>query len=249
MTRKPEVSIVMAYHDRKEQVITTLKSIEKSKHANAIEVIIVDDASSLEHSLQEVVENSSLHIKLIEIKKSEKWWINPCVPYNMGFKEATADRIIIQNPECAHYGDIIDKTIEHLTDDNYLSFHCYSLNAADTTEYQKTGNVIFFPRGTIADGTSGFYNHYVYKRTALHFTSAISKSNLDKLGGFDEVYAYGIGYDDNDLIRRVAQMGLSIQFVENPLSIHQYHYSDSTVLLGTDKGALLHHNMLIYNKK
>jgi len=249
MITNPAVSIVMAYHNRKEQVETTLKSIERSKHANAVEVIIVDDASSSEYSLQEIVKKSSLYIKLLQIKKSEKWWINPCIPYNIGFKEVTADRIIIQNPECAHYGDIIDTTIEHLTSNNYLSFHCYSLNREDTIEYQKTGNVTFLPRGTIADGTSGFYNHYVYKRTALHFTSAITKSNLDKLGGFDEVYAHGIGYDDNDLIRRIAQMGLSIQFIEDPLSIHQYHYSDSTVFLGTDKGKLLHHNMLIYNKK
>jgi GT2 family glycosyltransferase len=49
------------------------------------------------------------------------------------------------------------------------------------------------------------------------------KTDLDKVGGFDERYAKGISYDDDDFLYRVNDKGLSIKIVNDPFVIHQYH--------------------------
>ena len=46
-----KISIVMSYHNRKSQLLTTLKTIKKSKHPN-YEIIIVDDGSDEDHRIE-----------------------------------------------------------------------------------------------------------------------------------------------------------------------------------------------------
>ena len=56
-----------------------------------------------------------------------------------------------------------------------------------------------------------------------HFCSAMTKEDLDDLGGFDMRYAQGVGYDDNDFIYRVRLKGMTTKIIDNPFVIHQYH--------------------------
>ena len=44
------------------------------------------------------------------------------------------------------------------------------------------------------------------------------------MGGFDERYAHGIGYDDNELLVRVLRKGLQLLYAYYPLALHQNHY-------------------------
>ena len=64
-------------------------------------------------------------ITVLDLPQENKWYVNPCVPYNIGFKSASGEVIIIQNPECLHIGDIIAHVDEHLGDDNYISYAAY----------------------------------------------------------------------------------------------------------------------------
>ena len=45
---------------------------------------------------------------------------------------------------------------------------------------------------------------------------------MDKLGGFDERYAGGIGYDDNDFIARI-RARMTVEITDSPLVVHQAH--------------------------
>ena len=49
------ISIVTAYHNRKDLFINTLKTIDKFKGNNEIEVIAVDDCSTEEHRIEDLV--------------------------------------------------------------------------------------------------------------------------------------------------------------------------------------------------
>jgi glycosyltransferase involved in cell wall biosynthesis len=121
-----KVSIVMAYFNRKEQLIQTLESIKKSLYKN-IEIIIVDDNSRESQRVLTFIEEvkDNLDIKVITIEENEKTWINPCIPYNMGFAKATGDIIIIQNPEVMHAGDCISFIVENLELNDWITFNCY----------------------------------------------------------------------------------------------------------------------------
>lgn len=119
------VSIVMAYYNRKDQLIQTLdcfKELYEGKYN--FEVIIVDDKSDDEHDLQSIIYKYKFMIKLIKISKKE--WINPVVPYNIGFSIASGEYIIIQNPEIFHTGDIIKYALDKLNDNVYLTFPVFS---------------------------------------------------------------------------------------------------------------------------
>lgn len=206
---KKMISVIMAYYNRKSLLLNTLNSIK-----GECEIIVVDDASDDEHQLRDIK-----GIKLIEIKKEEKTWVNSCMAFNRGFNVASGDIIIIQNPECEHAGDIINYTLNNITDNNYLSFGCYSL--------PKTNNKTIINKCVSIEGDSGWYNHSIYRPYGYHFCSAITKKNLDELGGFDERFANGIDFEDNDILNRIKRKGLEVKIIDSPFVYHQYHYNST----------------------
>lgn len=200
--------IVMAYHDRKPQLLNTLSSIK-----GVDEVVIVNDSEPLE------LPEYDFEITIIQVKN--KTWINPGVNFNIGFNYAVKNHraIIIQNPECYHVGDIVGTVREKLSSSNYLSFACYSLGKEEGIDFRNFNN-----RTAVSNGDSAWYNHSKYRPEALHFCCAISAKNLKKINGFDENFADGLGYEDNYFVHQIKTLGLKIEFIDNPFVLHQYHY-------------------------
>ena len=222
----PRISVVLAHYNRKNLLLKSLKSIEQSKYASDIEVVIVDDASSEENRLDDIVTNYKFKINLITQKPENKDYINPCVPYNIGFREAKSDIVLIQNPECYHVGDVIDHALSNITDDNYITYATYALSKEDTATLEsKELNIT----GNASNGgqQEGWYNHSTINPRPLHFASCITKKNLDALGGFDEAYANGIGFDDDELLMRIKDNGLKVQICDSPFVLHQNHYDEN----------------------
>ena len=170
-------------------------------------------------------------LRVIRLEKENKWYSNSCIPFNIGFEEAIGDKIIIQNPECYHFGDILQYVNENLKENHYLSFGCFSLDKKNTDD-----DLLFFDRENISsiieknpyvvktDGGLGWYNHSQHRPGAYHFCTALMTSDLVDLGGFDSRYSNGFGYDDDDLIFRIRQKGMKIKFLNNIVAIHQNHY-------------------------
>lgn len=231
------ISIVSAYHNRKDLFYNTLKSIELSNYKD-FEYIVVDDCSDEDHRIEEFSQIFPF-LKVIRLEKKDKWYINPCVVFNKGFKESKGDIIIIQNPECIHVGDILERASQ-INDDEYISFGCYSINEDITKKllsliYEKKSDIpnkefllnVIKPDyvGVTMDGQNGWYNHPILRSVGFHFCSAITKKNLDDLGGFDERFAIGIAYDDNELLCRIRKKGLKVNITTNPFVTHQWHYT------------------------
>lgn len=223
------ISIVTAYYNRKVLFVNTLQSIKSQKFTGDFEVIAVDDGSREEERLEDLTEEFPF-LKVIYLDPENKWYKNSCIPFNIGFRAAKGDKIIIQNPECYHLGNILKYSHENLNERNYLSFGCFSLdkNVTDLLDIfisQKKIEGIIKENAQVVknDGALGWYNHSVYRPHALHFCTAISKKALDKLQGFDERFALGIAYDDNEFIQRVRQK-LSVEFIDAEIVLHQNHY-------------------------
>ena len=233
-----KVSIVMAYYNRLEVLKVALRTISKTKHDN-VEVIIVDDGSDDSQRCEKLHGYCGLDIKVLRIDKEEKTWTNSCIPFNKGFRQAIGEIILIQNPECLHIGDIISYAVSNLNDRNYLTFSCYSVNAHVTAQFLKIKNdaldyvdkiaviaELYMKSHVAISNFLGWYNHPTVRPCGYHFCSAITKKNVDELGGFDERYGPGYGFDDNELLVKIKRKGLLVSIVSPESKIyvvHQFH--------------------------
>jgi hypothetical protein len=258
ITTDIKISIVMGYYNRKLQTIETLKGFEKMYTGKYnIEVVIVDDNSNEEHKLEEDLNQFTFPINLIVIGSEEKGdRINPCSVYNKGFTASTGDIIVIQNPECYHYTDVISKFINLDFYNNYYSSPVisspsythndfitnHSLSSDEMINYLENEN-LKYPYHYC----KGWYNHphlsLPPESRHLHFCSVIHRNNLDILMGFDENYKNGSWYDDNEFLFRVKKF-LNCSFLDS-LVIHQFHEVGSAV---ENKDELLKDKILL-NKK
>ena len=259
-----KVSIVMAYYNRLEDLKVTLRTILETNHDN-IEVIIVDDGSVDSQRCEGLTGYSGLAIKVLRIDKKKKTWTNSCIPFNKGIKQATGDIVIIQNPECLHINDVISYAANNVNDRNYLSFSCYSVNSAITSDIHKVKKVDGRYADKIRDmvvpymnshvsisNFLGWYNHPIVRPCAYHFCSAITKKNIDEMGGFDERYSSGYSYDDNELLTRIKRKGLIVKIIppeSKVYTVHQFHtvIADSRICKSTalQKNRKLYHTVTL----
>jgi len=225
------ISILMAYYNRLPHLRRTLHSIAQSSIKD-VEIIIVDDASAPEQRPNSACnEFPQLNIKIHNVDKVDKWYINPCVVYNTAFSLSTGDIILIQNPECIHVGNILS-ACTNVTSTEYISFACYSLDEQQTLKIQASPVTILFPhinKKPATEGGEGWYNHPIYRQGGYHFASCITRDNFNALGGFDERYAHGVGYDDDELLYRIKLLGLKVTIPTEPYVYHQNHYYQTGV--------------------
>ena len=216
-----KISIVMSYYNRRHQLLNTLRSIVASTIKD-IEIIIVDDASQEGERLEDLVVEYPF-LRLIRVEKKDKWWINPCIPYNIGISCAKGEIIVLQNPECLHVGDVLQYIIKHINDKNFLSISTYALpNMNDEELFQKIKTFHQLPQQCFVRGV-GWYNHPKYRPVYFHFCAALTRKNMLKLGGFDERYSMGVARDDVEFVDRVGRLGLKKEIITEVSVIHQWH--------------------------
>lgn len=221
------ISIVMAYYNRRKQLIKTLESIDNTLYnKNNLEIIIINDNSNIDNNINDIpFFFNELNIKILNIKEENKDWINPCITYNIGFNYIKYDKVIIQNPECYHNNDILSYVDNNLGNSKYLSFGCYSLSYEESN-MNNFKNIKLLDKQFSIACSSGWYNHSNYRPSYYHFCSAISYDNLKKLGGFDEDYKDGIGFDDDEFVYRIRLMNLDMKIIDDHIVFHQYHKSE-----------------------
>ncbi len=245
------ISIVAAYYNRKKLFYQTLRTIKKSEYKD-IEFIAVDDGSDPEQRL-ESFKSEFKFLKIIRLERENKWYVNPCIPFNIGISASKGDIIVLQNPECIHVHDVLKYVSENVNDSNYISISAYGLTSVLTKDIfrhreNKTLPQLLnsFPQVPYTGyDTLGWYNHSVYRPTYFHFCSAITRNNMEKLNGFDERFATGIGYDDDEITARIRMLGLKTIITEDVSVIHQYHDSVYYGLIDVPKLCEQNHQLLL----
>ena len=233
-----KISIVMAYYNRRKLLINTLKTIQYYNSSRDVEIIIVDDNSSVKEGILDIPDMFDIPIIIIPISRQEKKWTYDGIPFNIGFTYITGDLVIIQNPENLHVGDIVGYALRHSRKNIFLSFALYSLNQEDTDNLYKKGisknifegeklkkiiNPITKQKKGWTDGDTCWYNHSYLEPSGHHLISAISRDDLEDLGGFDERYAHGFAYSDFELRERMRKKGMLTKIVDYPFAVHQRH--------------------------
>jgi len=80
----------------------------------------------------------------------------------------------------------------------------------------------------------------------------MTKKNIDELGGFDERYSSGYGFDDNELVVRIKRKGLSVKIMppeSGVYAVHQFHSvcagSRSWKSVGVQRNSKLFHEITL----
>jgi len=225
------ISIVMPYHNRLSLLKQTICSISSTKHTD-YEIIIVDDASDINTmNLQKEFSNMYHKIKIINITKEEKKdRTNPSIPFNKGLACATGDIIIIQNPESYHNGDVLDHISKNIGPDDYYIYSAYNLHSNKANELfienndKSIGTLSKLPK---IKGTLEWFQHPIHRNCKYHFCAASYRHNFEIIGGFDEAYAKGVCFDDDDLVLKMEHVAktniMSISPETNPFIVNMYH--------------------------
>lgn len=222
----PTLSFVMTYNDRPEQLRNTL-TILKSSVLPGDQIVIVDDASQPNLCARSVLAGFDLPILLSEIRPERKWWINPSIPYNMGFQMASCDAVVIMNSECIPIGGAIEFLRMQVRSDNYVVLPCYSTTEVqfrDICRKPYQADQIVRPHRTDLDQANQWYHHPIHHPTWYHFMTCLTLSNLRSLGGFNEEFARGYCFEDNEFLWRVRKL-LKVEGQDEHFgyAIHQWH--------------------------
>lgn len=225
-----KIGIAMPCYDREDQLKVTLERMAQSSHTD-YHLVVVDDASPtpLPPSILD-----GLPATLISITPQEKTWINPLIPTNMAIlhllKNYSPDIIIIQCAECYYIGDVLAHAASHVTDQNYVSFGCVSIEQPGMSF--PDDQLMNAPR---AKGQTRWYNHPKYQPAALEWCTAMSTATMLALNGHDERFKDAMGRADRDIVRRAKLLGKKVEITVYPLVVHQFHSRDYRRKFPTNK--------------
>ena len=216
-------SILMPYHKRAGHLHNTFISfIHHYRERNDYEVIIVEDIKNTndysEHSVLlkeiELFSKEGIVIVYLFAGNIDSW--NPSSLFNEAAKRANGKYLIITNPECFHKTDILVGLDEEFKKDSGVYVVC----ACESVKNCK----MFIDNFHKFDGIHHrWYQHSIHRNEMYHFCTAISKKNWEKIGGFDERFSLGVGYDDNDFRDGVIAAKIPIVLRDDLHTIHQWH--------------------------
>jgi GT2 family glycosyltransferase len=215
------ISVVMAYYKRPEHLRVTLESYNYFYKSLDYEVVVIEDTSS-DQSMDclRVLNASGIKFKHENVDRSHKEFHNPGVLYNRAVEIADGDIIHITNPENMHFHPILTHCLDHITEENYVVYACRTLNAQPDSFLAAQGSL---DQITNWGEARGWYQHSVIYSRLLHFSTIISKKLYKTIGGFDPRFDDGIGYEDNDFIRRVKSFNIPVLTFDDLFSGHQSH--------------------------
>jgi hypothetical protein len=215
----------MTSSNRSLQVYYTLKTLTKSFHKN-IQIILVDD-STIDPVNEDILKIFPFYIDFITINRTNKTWLNPVVNYNIGFKFIQGAKIIIQNSEVCHVGDVLTFIDKYVSDNHYYAFDVRSSNGFESNNklyhIENLDTSIYHDNDLFAS----WYCHSIHNNSRLHFLTACTRNTFNKFNGFSLDYAFSADYDDNDLLLRIQYNGIILVNVPHEQflcgGIHLYH--------------------------
>jgi hypothetical protein len=167
--------------NRSKQLYFTLDTIAKS-NIKDIHIVLVDDSYNDPIDL-ELLNNYPFYIDFIQINTENKLWYNPVVNYNIGFQYVKGSKVIIQNGEVCHIGDVLLFVINNVNGDNYYVFDVKASMNFDTNDLiynHDLSSVELFQKDSLF---STWYQCITYNRN-FHFLTACTKKLLIELMDF-----------------------------------------------------------------
>ena len=152
--------------------------------------------------------------------------MNPCVNYNIGFEYVRGGKVIIQNGEVCHVGDVVDYVHKHIDLNAYYAFDVSPSRDFSTNEYiyaQHPLQISIYKEHLFAN----WYQHSVHRNVFYHFLTAMTIETFNKICEFSYDYSFGSCFDDDDYILKIRANNITIKNVPHETEmvggIHLYH--------------------------
>lgn len=187
------ISVLMPYWNRLEATRKALDAMARLYPTLDMEIIIADDGSP-EAMVLDGEYPWPVKVLRLPLKTEAK---NPCLPFNEAVKAAKGEVLVITNPEIIHTDAVFPEMLKSL---KKLGPNGYVLTACWCPEENK-----WHCHSTLRPTVINGIEHP--KGSGLHFCAMLNKRLWDGIGGFDEAYREGAGYDDNDLVMKLGQYG------------------------------------------
>lgn len=248
-----KISIIMTACNRSEQTYFTLRTINQNSENQGVQIVIVDDSSIDPILKSSLTQFNKLQINLISIKN--KCWVNPVVNYNIGFKFISSEtqKIIIQNAEVCHVGNVI-KFVSSIEEGKYYVFDVknsisFENNQLIYNNYPLLVNTEIY--NTLLS-TNNWYQHSKENNRLLHFLACMSYQDFQKINEFSYDYCYEIDYDDDDWLLHIVSKGITVVPVDNTFfnvgGIHQYHHSSTLISSRVTNRKIYLNRLKLYNQ-
>lgn len=214
--------IIMPYYNRAGQLQNTLASFaEFYSERDDIRLIIIEDEKTL-HNKQEhdafisALDYAPKNIEVTIIPHTMPS-LNPSAKFNMGVGIAfDCEYLVITNPECTHMVDVLSGFDDEFESnhDAYVISGCMS--SKENAEFIKSFDEFSYKEHK-------WYQHSKHNNRRLHFCTALRRFNYTVIGGFDEAFCDGLGYDDDDFRDRVLAGGFAPVLRDDLLVVHCWH--------------------------
>ena len=199
------ISLVMPYWDRRAAADASLALMARHYAGLDLEIVLVDDGTPERYTAP-----AGLPWPVTVIRLPEKGGpLNPCVPFNRGVAAAKGDVIGITNPENLHVEPVLPDLLAELArggESAYVLAACWHVEGKAWHCHSRLAGLevagVRLPKGA----------HY-------HFLGLMHRSLWERAGGFDEDYRDGAGYDDPDLVLRLARAGARF-VIRDDLVVH-----------------------------
>lgn len=194
------ISILMTAHNRSKQFYFTLQTIQESSFKD-IHIVIVDDSDTDPISIKQL-QSFPFYVDLLHIHRDTKFWMNPCVNYNIAFQYIKGSKVILQNSEVCHVGDVLAYIHHNLQKKHYMCFEVIASLNYDTNDkiYEMQPLKSFHQFNNKGNLFYGWYQHHIYRPKNFHFLTAFCAGDV---GGFSYDLSFGSWYDDDDLVFQI----------------------------------------------
>jgi O-antigen biosynthesis protein len=217
---EPKVSIIIPTKDKKELLSRCIQSIEKNTTYKNWEIIIIDNNSTDEKTINYF---ESLPYLIIRYDDS----FNFSKMNNLAVKQATGDYLLFLNDDTAALEDNWLTEMVSICQQKNVGIVGPKLIHSDDT-IQHAGMVFlksgagFHPFQRFSENDSGYFNSINVIRDFSAVTGAcllIKKSIFSKVNGFDD--DFDLYYGDADLCLKVRSMGLNIVYTPYSKLLHE----------------------------
>ncbi|HOK40704.1 MAG TPA: galactosyltransferase-related protein [bacterium] len=231
------ISIIIAYRNRKDNLLVNLNQIKKNLNNKnfEIELIIIDLGS-----------NENLTEILKEYKFVKYYYINyrgiycKSWAFNIGFKKSKFDWIFLLDVDCVFFDNFFSLFFNNFNSDKINSFYSFTIKALN----KEISDYIISKKNITQEVKELLISQFEKIFTLSGVGNlVIHRSMFERLNGFDEKFI-GWGREDSDFYNRLLLAGYNLIIMDNKAELALYHlyhdrdminYCNSLILFQNDK--------------